>query len=178
MLLHVDFKTNALLLSIYVHLHVDILNHLDTLRHLTFKLHLHHHAIYLANHYHLQDFKMHVHHNLDFKIKLLHNLDSHSNKTGDALQTSNWDSQTNVELPAKMIFVNHLHHKILAIYPNLEDKMISEVLKDKTHAMVHNLNNLVKDLEIIEFLSKIRNQILVLLKGILLLLCFEKLKKK
>jgi hypothetical protein len=105
-------------------------------------------------------------------------VDSHSNKTGDALQTSNWDSLIHVELLAKMISVNHLHHKILAISLSLEDKMISDVLKDKTHVMVHNHNNLVKDLEIIELFSKIRNQILVFLKGIFLLFCFEKLKKK
>jgi hypothetical protein len=121
---------------------------------------------------------MHAHHNLDFKIKLFHNVDSHSNKIGDALQTSNWNSQILVQHLSKMISVNLLHHKILAISLNLEDKVILDVLKDKTHVVVHNLNNLVKDLEILEFLRKIRNRILVLLKVILLLLCFEKLKKK
>lgn len=178
MLLLVDSKINALLHNIYAHHRVDILNHVDTLKHVIFRLHLHHHVIYLANNHHLQDSKMHAHHNLDFKIKLFHNVDSHSNKIGDALQTSNWDSQILVQHLSKMISVNLLHHKILAISLNLEDKVILDVLKDKTHVVVHNLNNLVKDLEILEFLRKIRNRILVLLKVILLLLCFEKLKKK
>ena len=122
---------------------------------------------------------MDAHLNLDFKIKLFHNVDcnSLSNRIGDAHQASHWDSLIHVEVQIKIISANPLHHKILAINHNLEDKMILDVLKDKTHVMDHNNHKLANDLAKIEFLRKIRNQF-SLQKRITILLYFEKLKKK
>jgi hypothetical protein len=101
-------------------------------------------------------FKTKALHNLGFKIRDLKvDNNSHNLKTGDVLQANNSLIHLGVQaaiISASLLLL--LSHKILAISVNLEDKMITQVLKIKTKTLGNNLLLHAKDHEI-ELLDKL-----------------------
>jgi hypothetical protein len=101
-------------------------------------------------------FKTKALHNLGFKIRDLKvDNNSHNLKTGDVLQANNSLIHLGVQaaiISASLLLL--LSHKILAISVNLEDKMITQVLKIKTKTLGNNLLLHAKDNEI-ELLDKL-----------------------
>lgn len=175
-----DSKIKVLLLAdskIKVHLLLDskinVLLNLDVHSNVNFKGHLHHHRFSLVSSPFLVGFKTKALHNLGFKIRV-HKVDnnSHNLKTGDVLQANNSLIRLGVQvaiISASLLLL--LNHKILAISANLEDKVITQVLKIKTKTLGNNHLLRAKDPEI-ELLDKLALSWKVIPYGLLLLEAF------